>query len=109
MDGWMWGSITMAIAIVIAGGITWWLAKGCAVTLTGAAGGILGGVAALLALALLVDPDVAFRVSAGLTGVAGVWLLAFALAGGIRGQRLARAEAAQAAAPPSLPSQPIAQ
>jgi uncharacterized membrane protein len=87
----MWGSVVMAIALVIAGGIAWWLAKGCAVTIVGAAGGVVGGVAALLSLVLLVDPDAAFRMSAIVTAVAGVWLLAWALAGGIKGQRALRA------------------
>ena len=91
----------LAIVLVIAGGIAWWLARGCALTLTGATGAILGGVMSLIALAVLLDPDAGLRVSFIVTVGSGVWLLAWALAGGIRGQRLLRAEeqAAVAAAP----------
>ncbi|MGX5771954.1 hypothetical protein ACWKWN_14485 [Microbacterium trichothecenolyticum] len=101
MDAWIWGAVVLAIVLVIAGGIAWWLARGCALTIIGATGAILGGLVALISLVLLLDPDVGLRVSFIFTVVSGVWLLAWALAGGIRGQRLLRAEeqAAGAAAP----------
>ena len=43
---------------------------------------------------LLLDPDAALRVAAVLTIGSGAWLLGWALAGGIRGQRALRAEEA---------------
>ncbi len=82
----------LAIVLVIAGGIAWWLARGCALTIVGATGAILGGLVALFSLVVLLDPDAGLRVSFIVTVGAGVWLLAWALAGGIRGQRLLRAE-----------------
>ena len=88
----------MAIVLVIAGGIAWWLAHGCVVTRIGAAGAIFGGVVALGSLAVMIDFDAALRVSASLTVLSGIWLLGFALAGGIRGQRALRAETAEAEA-----------
>jgi len=88
----MWGAVVLAIVLVIAGGIAWWLARGCVLTMIGATGAILGGVVSLIALAVLLDPDVGLRVAAIVTAGSGAWLLGWALAGGIRGQRLLRAE-----------------
>ena len=82
----------LAIVLVIAGGIAWWLARGCVLTIIGATGAILGGLVALISLVLLLDPEIGLRVSFIVTVGSGVWLLAWALAGGIRGQRLLRAE-----------------
>ena len=92
MGSWIWGAAVMAIVLIFAGGIAWWLARGCKLTMTGAAGAVVGGVIALGALAIMLDFDAALRLSATLTIGSGVWLLAFALAGGIRGQRLLNAE-----------------
>ena len=64
---------------------------------------ILGGVVSLISLAVLLDPEAGLRVAAILTIGSGAWLLAWALAGGIRGQRLLRAEAAEAAGTAGLP------
>ena len=64
---------------------------------------ILGGVVSLISLAVLLDPEAGLRVAAILTIGSGAWLLAWALAGGIRGQRLLRAEEAEAAATATLP------
>lgn len=94
MGTWIWGAAVMAIVVIIAGGIAWWLARGCIVTIIGATGAMVGGVVALGALAVMIDLDSALRISATLTVVSGIWLLAFALAGGIRGQRALRAEEA---------------
>jgi uncharacterized membrane protein len=101
VDAWIWGAVVLAIVLVIAGGIAWWLARGCVLTIIGATGAVLGGLVALISLVLLLDPDVGLRVSFIVTVVSGVWLLAWALAGGIRGQRQLRAEeqAARAEAP----------
>ncbi|WP_341997343.1 hypothetical protein MRBLWH7_003791 [Microbacterium sp. LWH7-1.2] len=101
MDAWIWGAVVLAIVLVIAGGIAWWLARGCVLTMIGATGAVIGGVMSLIALVVLLDPDVGLRVAFIVTVGSGVWLLAWALAGGIRGQRLLRAEerAAGAAAP----------
>lgn len=92
MGTWIWGAAVMAIVLIIAGGIAWWLAHGCPLTRIGAAGAVLGGVVALGSLAVMLDFDAALRLSATLTVVSGVWLLVWALAGGIRGQRMLRAE-----------------
>lgn len=92
VDAWIWGAVVLAIVLVIAGGIAWWLARGCVLTIIGATGAILGGVVSLIALAVLIDLDTGLRVAAILTVGSGAWLLAWALAGGIRGQRLLRAE-----------------
>ncbi|MDR7183217.1 hypothetical protein ACFVSU_05520 [Microbacterium sp. NPDC058062] len=92
MDAWIWGAVVLAIVLVIAGGIAWWLARGCVLTIIGATGAILGGLVALISLVLLLDPDVGLRVAFIVTVGSGVWLLAWALAGGIRGQRMLRAE-----------------
>ena len=89
---WIWGAMVLAIVLVIAGGIAWWLAHGCALTRIGAVGAVIGGLASLLSLAVLIDPDAALRAAAILTIGSGVWLLVWALAGGIRGQRMLRAE-----------------
>ena len=94
MGTWIWGAAVMAIVLIFAGGIAWWLARGCKLTMTGAAGAVVGGVIALGSLAVMLDFDAALRLSATMTVVSGVWLLAFALAGGIRGQRLLNAEIA---------------
>ena len=95
MGTWIWGAATMAIVLVIAGGIAWWLAHGCALTRIGAIGAVLGGLLALGTLAVTLDFDSALRVSATTTILAGVWLLVWALAGGIRGQRILNAEVAE--------------
>lgn len=94
----MWGAVVLAIVLVIAGGIAWWLARGCTLTIIGAAGAVLGGVVSLVSLAVLLDTEAALRTAATLTIASGVWLLAWALAGGIRGQRGLRAEEAAALA-----------
>jgi len=99
VGAWIWSAIAFAIVLVIAGGITWWLAKGCIVTIVGAVGAIVGSLLALGSLLLLLDVETAMRVSYTLMGVSGVWLLAWALAGGIRGHRNARTDAAAEAAP----------
>src|SRR6478736_931578 len=91
MGAWMWGAVVMAIVLIVAGGITWWIANGCKVAIIGAVGAILGGLAALACLAILIDPEAALRVSPILTVISAVWLLSWALASGIRAQRLARA------------------
>ena len=36
MGEWMWGAVVMSVAVIIAGGIAWWLARGCVVTIIGA-------------------------------------------------------------------------
>ncbi len=95
MGTWIWGAATMAIVLVIAGGLAWWLAHGCALTRVGAIGAVLGGLFALGTLAVTLDFDSALRVSATATIAAGAWLLVWALAGGIRGQRLLNAEVAE--------------
>ena len=92
VDAWIWGAVVLAIVLVIAGGIAWWLARGCVLTIVGATGAIIGGVMSLIALVVLLDPDAAQRAAAIITVGSGAWLLAWALAGGIRGQRLLRAE-----------------
>lgn len=93
VGAWIWGAVVLAIVLVFAGGIAWWLARGCMLTMIGAAGAVIGGLAALIALVVLLDPDTALRVAAIVTVGSGAWLLAWALAGGIRGQRAVRAEA----------------
>ncbi|WP_349428474.1 hypothetical protein [Microbacterium sp. LWS13-1.2] len=104
MDAWIWGAVVLAIVLVAAGGIAWWLARGCMLTRIGATGAIVGGVLSLIALVVLLDPDAGLRAAAVITVGSGVWLLAWALAGGIRGQRLLRAEErADAAAAPVAP------
>lgn len=87
----------LAIVLVVAGGIAWWLARGCVLTMVGATGAIIGGVMSLGALVVLLDPDAALRAAAIITVGSGAWLLGWALAGGIRGQRLLRAEERAAA------------
>lgn len=87
----------LAIVLVIAGGIAWWLARGCVLTKIGATGAIVGGVLSLIALVLLIDLDAGLRAAAIITVGSGAWLLAWALAGGIRGQRMLRAEERAAA------------
>ncbi len=82
----------LAVVLIGAGGIAWWLARGCVLTMIGAAGAVIGGVVALISLAVLLDLDTGLRVAFIVTVVSGVWLLAWALAGGIRGQRQLRAE-----------------
>ena len=101
MGAWVWGAVALAIVLIVAGGIAWWLARGCRLTITGAAGAVAGGVMSLVALTVLLDTDLSLRLAALLTIGSGAWLLAWALAGGIRGQRLARAE--QEAAVPLPP------
>jgi len=94
----MWGAVVMSVAVIIAGGIAWWLARGCVVTIIGAAGAILGGLASLGCLVVLIDLDSALRSAALLTAAPGIWLLAWALAGGLRNKRLVSRAAADAAA-----------
>ena len=89
VDAWIWGAVVLAIVLVIAGGIAWWLARGCMLTRIGATGAIFGGVLSLIALVVLLDSEAGLRVAAVITIGSGVWLLAWALAGGIRGQRAA--------------------
>lgn len=96
MGVWVWGTVVLAIVLVFAGGLAWWLARGCALTRIGALGAVLGGVVALVALAMMLDTDTALTAAAFLTIASGAWLLGWALAGGIRGQRLLRAEEAEA-------------
>lgn len=67
----------MAVVVIIAGGIAWWLARGCVVTIVGAAGAIVGGLAALGSLVVLLDPEVALRAAPLITAASGVWLLAW--------------------------------
>ena len=57
----MWGTVVLAIVIVIAGGIAWWLARGCVVTMIGATGAVLGGLASLGCLVAMLDPDAALQ------------------------------------------------
>ncbi|WP_169581378.1 MULTISPECIES: hypothetical protein [Microbacterium] len=90
---WVWGAAVLALVIVAAGAIAWWLARGCRLTRIGAAGAMLGGVVSLVAVAAVLDTDASLRTAGALTIVSGAWLLGWALAGGIRGQRLLRAEA----------------
>ncbi|SFS15758.1 hypothetical protein SAMN04487846_3170 [Microbacterium sp. cf046] len=89
MDGWLWSAVVLSIAVVVAGGIVWWIARGCVVTIIGAAGAILGGLASLGCLVAMLDQDVSLRAAALLTAGAGVWLLIWAFAGSIRNRRLA--------------------
>ena len=91
----------MAIVLIIAGGIAWWLAHGCVLARIGATGAVLGGLVSLGTLAVALDFDSALRVSATVTIVSGVWLLVWALAGGIRGQRILQAEVAAHDAEPN--------
>ena len=98
VDAWMWGAVVLALVLVVAGAIAWWLARGCVLTRVGATGAIAGGVLSLIALVVLLDPEAGLRAAAVITIGSGVWLLAWALAGGIRGQRLLRAEERAAAA-----------
>lgn len=89
--------MVFAIVLVFAGGVAWWLARGCVLTMVGATGAVVGGVVSLISLAVLLDPEAGLRVAAILTICSGAWLLAWTLAGGIRGQHLLRAEQAAAA------------
>lgn len=91
--------MVFAIVLVFAGGVAWWLARGCVLRIIGATGAIVGGVVSLISLVVLLDPEVALRAAAFLAIGSGACLLAWALAGGIRGQRLPRAEEAEAAQP----------
>ncbi|WP_194410716.1 hypothetical protein [Microbacterium cremeum] len=103
MDAWIWGAVVFAIVLVFAGGVAWWLARGCVLTMIGATGAIVGGVVSLISLAVLIDPEAGLRSAAILTIGSGIWLLAWALVGGIRGQRLLRTEEQAAARPAPLP------
>jgi hypothetical protein len=104
MGEWLWSAVVLSIAVIFAGGIVWWLAKGCVVTLVGAAGAILGGLASLACLVLIIDPEGALRAAPLLTAASGIWLLAWAFAGAQRNTRLnARAaEVGVDSAPTSL-------
>lgn len=93
---WVWGAVVLAFVLVLAGALAWWLARGCTLTRIGASGAVLGGVVSLLALTLVIDPDAALSAAAAVTIGSGAWLLGWALAGGIRGQRMLRAEEAVA-------------
>ena len=108
MGTWIWGAAVMAIVLILAGGLAWLLARGCVLSMIGAIGAVVGGVIALGSLAVMLDFDAALRLSATLTVASGAWLLAFALAGGIRGQRMLHAETAaqEAALRMSEPSEP---
>jgi len=99
VDAWTWGAVAFAVVLIFAGGIAWWLARGCVLTIIGATGAVVGGLAALFSVVLLLDPDAALRVAAVLTIGSGAWLLGWTLAGGIRGQRALRAEEAAQAIP----------
>lgn len=103
VDAWIWGAVVFAIVVVFAGGVAWWLARDCVLTMIGATGAILGGVVSLVSLAVLLDPEAGLRAAAILTIGSGAWLLAWALAGGIRSQRLMRAEEAEAGGTVVLP------
>lgn len=92
MGAGIWAAAIIALVLVVAGGIAWWLARGCIVTRIGAAGALIGGAVSMVLLAALLDPDAALRAAGTVTVVAGVWLLGWALAGGIRGQRILRRE-----------------
>lgn len=96
MGVWVWGAVVLAFVLVLAGALAWWLARGCTLTRIGASGAVLGGVVSLLALTLVIDPDAALSAAAAVTIGSGAWLLGWALAGGIRGQRMLRAEEAVA-------------
>ncbi len=97
VDAWIWGAVVLAIVLVVAGGIAWWLARGCVLTKVGATGAIVGGVVSLIALVVLLDPNAGLSAAAIITVGSGAWLLGWALAGGIRGQRMLRAEERAAA------------
>ena len=84
----------MSVAVIVAGGIVWWLARGCVVTIIGAVGAIVGGLASLGCLVVLIDPDVALRAAPLLTAASGIWLLVWAFAGAQRNKRLAARAAA---------------
>lgn len=92
MDAWIWGAVSLAIVLILAGGLAWWLARGCVLTMIGATGAVIGGVASLISLVVLLDPITSLRTATIVTVVSGAWLLAWAIAGGIRGQRLLRAD-----------------
>lgn len=98
MGAGVWAAVIISLVIVLAGAIAWWLANGCHLTRVGAAGALVGGVASLITLAALLDPDAALRASGIITVVSGAWLLGWALAGGIRGQRLLEREEREASA-----------
>src|SRR6478735_9428773 len=89
MSEWMWSAVIMSVAVIVAGGIAWWLARGCVVTIIGAVGAILGGLASLGCLVVLLDPDVALRAAPLLTAASGIWLLVWAFSGAQRNKRLA--------------------
>ena len=92
VDAWIWGAVSLAIALILAGGLAWLLARGCVLTMVGATGAIIGGVVSLVCLVVLLDPVTGLRTAAVVTVVSSAWLLVWALAGGIRGQRLLRAQ-----------------
>ena len=94
MSEWLWSAVILSIAVIVAGGIVWWLAKGCVVTLIGAVGAILGGLAALGCLVVLIDLDTALWAAALLTAASGIWLLVWAFAGAQRNRRLTARTAA---------------
>ena len=94
MSEWLWSAVILSIAVIVAGGIVWWLAKGCVVTVIGAAGAIVGGLASLGCVVVMIDLDSALRAAALLTAASGIWLLVWAFAGAQRNRRLtARASA----------------
>jgi hypothetical protein len=100
MSEWLWSAVILSIAVIVAGGIVWWLAKGCVVTLIGAGGAVLGGLASLGCLVVMIDLDNALRAAALLTSASGIWLLVWTFAGAQRNRQLtARAAAARINAP----------
>ena len=48
--------MVFAIVLVFAGGVAWWLARGCVLTMIGATGASLGGGVSLMSLVVLLDP-----------------------------------------------------
>lgn len=98
MSEWLWSAVVLSIAVLVAGGIVWRLARGCVVTLIGASGAILGALASLCCLVVIADTDTALRAAPLLTAASGIWLLAWSFAGAQRNKRLS-ARAAAAAEP----------
>jgi len=94
MSEWLWSAVILSIAVIVAGGIVWWLAKGCVVTVIGAAGAIVGGLASLGCVVVMIDLDSALRAAALLTAASGIWLLVWAFAGAQRNRRLTARAAA---------------
>ncbi len=104
MDGLMWGAVISSVTLMAAGGLVWWLWGGCWLSLTGAVGTVIGGALSLVPLFALPDQDVALRASFAITLVTVAWLLGWVLASGVRANRLARAQAAEAQAAAAGPA-----